>query len=61
MDQLKGVLIKIVDDLERSAVGIAVLASGTADKQTAREVAYQENKDFYESIRKQIRNLPGSL
>jgi hypothetical protein len=58
MSELKKILKKIVDDLEKSAVGIRVLASGASDQRTAKELAVQENKSFYSSLRQEIDALP---
>ena len=58
MKELKAVLKTIVDDLEKSAIAAYVLGSGIADKKTAKELAYQQNKDFYNSLRQQIDALP---
>jgi hypothetical protein len=54
MKEIKDILNKIVTDLEKSAAEIAALQPGVRDRRTARELAIQSNKEFYDSLRKQI-------
>ncbi len=58
MKELKKILIQIVEDLERSALALEVLNSGATDKRSAKELAFQKNQEFYNSLRKQIDALP---
>jgi hypothetical protein len=58
MKELKDILNKIVNDLEKSAIAAYALGSGIVDKKTAKELAYQQNKEFYNSLRQQIDALP---
>jgi hypothetical protein len=57
MNELKELLKLIVADLEKSAVAINVLQSGSTDRVTALELAVQTNRDFYTSLRTQIAAL----
>jgi hypothetical protein len=54
MEELKEILKQIVADLEKSAAAIEVLRSGTNIEVTALDLAVQKNREFYNSLRKQI-------
>jgi hypothetical protein len=56
--KLKSLLKKMVDDLEKSAIAIAVLDSGANDKRLAADLASQKYRNFYDSLRKEVENLP---
>lgn len=53
-EELKEILKQIVADLEKSAAAIEVLRSGANIEVTALDLAVQKNREFYNSLRKQI-------
>jgi hypothetical protein len=59
MEELKEILKQIVADLEKSAAAIEVLRSAANVEVTTLDLAVQKNREFYNSLRKQIGSLRG--
>lgn len=57
---MKDILKSIINDLEKSAIGLAILEAKIQkqDWKLAGELAQQKNSQFYDSLRNKVDGLP---